>query len=256
MSYGVCMGTVTYTYFCPRCGKPTRYNSDRGGLCIDCYTELRGIKLGQKDISVELVVCMGCGKIKYGNTWFEPSRQNFDSILRNIVRKTNLRFFDFKIEMPSDLELSSLSQFDKVYVLTSIFIAGQRTVRRRIEIRINRAFCPICSQKRSGKYYESVLHIRFSREDRSELINILNMFIETNILRADRLEVIDIKKNGAHGIVIRCSSKNLAKKLLAMLHRKFSVIIMNKYREQVTVDIQNKPQRRSIEKYIIRLVKA
>ncbi len=245
-----------YTYFCPRCGKPTQFNSERKGLCLDCFAELKGATLKQKNFKMEITVCVGCGKIRYGNSWFEPTRSNFDKILKNLAKRTQLRFYEFRVEMPTDIEISSLGQYDKIYVLISIPITSHNVLRRGIELRINKAFCPLCSKKRSGKYYESVLHIRFSRDIESEFMLILDEFINTSMIQMEKLEVIDVKKDGAYGVVIRFSDRKMARSLLTSLNKKFSLVILKRYREQVTVEINNKLQRRVVEKYFIRLLPA
>lgn len=241
-----------YKYFCPRCGKPTQYNEERRGLCIDCFVELKGAGLKQENFKLEITVCIGCSRIKHGNAWLDSNRETLNARLHSLLRNTELKFYDFEVELPADIDSSALSHCEKFHVLLNVLSGGQRIVRKRATLRVNKAFCPLCSQKQSGKYYESIIHIRFSREVRDKLMEILNRFVDTTTTQLDRLEVIDVKKEGS-GIAIRFSDRKLAKKLLSILNREFSLAILRKYKTPVTLSVGNKQQLINIDVFIIRL---
>lgn len=246
---------LKYTYFCPRCGKPTQYNKERNGLCIDCFVELEKAELENEDFKFDVTICIGCGRIKHGNLWLELNKEVLKTRLYSLIHDTKLKFYDFEVELPTNIDLSSAYQYDKLDIIANVSVRDQKIIRKQITLRINKAFCPLCSKKQSGKYYESVIHIRFQRESRSKLTEVLSEFINTTTTRLEKLETIDVKKEG-EGIVIRLSSRKLAKELLSALNRKFSLAILRKYRTPVTVNINNRQQLINIDVFIIRLFQA
>ncbi len=245
---------MNLSYVCPRCGAPTKFNIERHGLCIDCFLEMHRGKISEK-IAISITVCLGCGRIRYGNKWYTASLDVFKDILTRLLRKTELKVYDISLDRISSNVLEELRGSKKIYVPVGIYLANRKLVTRYIEVRINKAFCPLCSKKQSGKYYESVIHIRYKAEIMGSLMDAIRIFIDKEWSGLENIETVDIKKDGAHGIVIRWSSRRMARRFLEHLKKKFSIIILRKYREQTLVSIgQGKSKQIVVEKYIIRII--
>lgn len=241
-----------YLHFCPRCGKPTEYNPARGGLCIDCYLEIHREKI-PKNLSVEITVCAGCGEIKYGDKWYDPSISNFISIISRHLRKSSIRVYDHKLVLPSDFSVD-LQNYQKLVIPIKIAKGGDELVEKPLTIHIQHAFCPLCSKKTSGKYYESIIHLRFSKKNEQRVFQTVQLFVDRFMESAEKLETIDIKKDGAHGLVLRYSNKRTAKKFIENLKKNFSIIIYQQYKEPILINITKKQMRINVEKYFIRIV--
>ena len=245
---------VSYAYVCPKCGAPTKYNPERHGLCIDCFLKQHKEKI-EEHIKINVTVCVGCGKLRYGKDWYSPTISNFKNILRGLLRRTNLRLYDLTFDdVPEDTP-QTLRDLDKALIPVTISISNERVATKHVEIRVQKAFCPLCSKKQSGKYYESVIHLRFKPEMSESVCDTINHFIDTTWHNLQVFETVDVKKEGAKGLVIRWSSKKIGRKFLEYLRGKYSIIILRKYREQMLVIMgKNAPRQITVEKYIIRLV--
>jgi len=241
-------------YVCPRCGAPTKFNPDRHGLCIDCFLELHRGRIGES-ITVEITVCLGCGGIRYGKDWYSASLDNFKNILTKLLRKTELKPYDISLDKISSDILRTLRNFRKIYVPVMVYVSGEKLVTKYIELRINKAFCPICSKKQSGKYYESVIHLRYRPGAARIVVDTIRNFVDMEWMGLEKLETVDVKKDGAHGIVIRWSSKKIAHRFIEHLKKKFSIAILKKYKEQVLVTTsQGRPRQITVEKYVIKIM--
>jgi len=240
---------------CPRCGKRTSFNPDRKGLCLECFLEVHRSRISESRPSVAITVCIGCGRIRHGKEWLIGSPENVKKVLSLLLKKTNLRIYDFDVEI-SDNFLDSLSDYKKAYVPVNLYVSGEKVVQKHVEVRLDKAFCPICSSKKSGKYYESVIHLRYGGSV-IELMDDVSRFMERALRLPKRLEVFDVKKEGRSGLVVRVSDRRLAREFLGFLATKYSLIILKKYREPILVSLGQGTMRQvMVEKYLIRLIRA
>jgi len=239
---------------CPKCGRYTEYNPERHGLCISCFMKKHKQKIDEK-IKVSVVVCVGCNRLKYGKEWFDNSADNFRRILTFLIRKTSLRIYDFVISRVDEELLSGLRELKKVFIPISINIATGSSIMKYVEVIIHKALCDICSRKDSGKYYESIMHLRFSRDISEYIQEITTRFIESTWKNLDKYETVDIKREGKKGIVIRWSNRKIAKDFLRFLKEKFSVIIIKQYKEHIDIHgIKGKNRSLTVDKYILRII--
>ncbi len=248
------MINVDYQYVCPKCGKPTTYNQERNGLCIDCFLETKRSKIEEK-IKVKITICLGCRRLKHGKEWLEPTKENIEIVLRSGLKRTSLRMYDYTIlDIPEGVK-EDLREVKKIFLPVQVFVANRKVVVRHIEVDIDKAFCTLCGQKQSGKYYEAVIHVRYMRGIIDYLSRSIDLFLEEISRKLDRLEIIDVKKEGKRGLVIRFSDRKLARRFLEYLSRNYSIAILRKYKEPITV-ISEKDTRRQvvIEKYFIRII--
>jgi len=246
---------LEYKYVCPKCGAPTNYSSERQGLCIECYLKKHRAKI-DRDIKIKIDVCIGCGRVRYGKDWFLPSFENLATIIKKQLKKTVLRPYDIQIEDMDRRTLTELRDLKKIFIPIKISVTNRDTIIRHVEIDINKAFCSICSKKQSGRYYESVIHLRFQKEMQDNLIDVINRFVEEKLYRSETLEIIDVKKEGGKGVVVRLSSKKLARNFLGYLGQSFSLIILKRYTEPIILESGSHGKKQiSVEKYIIRLMR-
>lgn len=211
-------------------------------------------KIDEK-IKVSIKVCIGCNRLKYGKEWFNASVNNLKRILTLLIRKTNLRFYDFVISGIDEDLLLGLRELKKVFIPLNINISTEKFVSRHVEVIIQKALCDVCSKKSSGKYYECIMHLRFSKNIASSVLETTQEFIETTWRNLDKFETVDIKKEGKQGIAIRWSNRKIAEKYLRFLKEKFSIIIIKKYKEHIDIFmVGNKNRRLTVNKYILRIV--
>ena len=155
------MFALEYKYVCPKCGAPTNYSPERQGLCIECYLEKHKTKI-DRDIKIKIDVCIGCGKVRYGKDWFQPSSENFATIVERQLKRTALKPYDVQIEDMDQKTLGELRDLKKIFIPIKIFVTNRDTIMRHIEVDINKVFCPICARKQSGRYYESVIPVSYT----------------------------------------------------------------------------------------------
>jgi len=243
-----------YYYVCPRCGAPTKYNRERGGLCIDCYVKMRGEGISE-NIKVRMTICIGCGRIRYGKEWYPLSTDTLGSILMKLLKKTDLRKYDVSIQQIPLESPSTIMEYKKILVPILIEVTKGRSVTRYVQVGIEKTLCPLCSRKQSGKYYESIIRLRFKSEIAETLREDINRFIDVSLRNLDRIETVDIKKDGPHGLVTRWSNRRIARKFLEFLKSRYSILIIRKYREPITIVTDKGTTRHvMVDNYMVRLI--
>jgi len=139
---------------CPRCGADSSKKRFVGVFCEECYAERANISIPRR-ITVES--CKRCGRIRMGNDWVPPTRQNLERVLKRWVKG---EYESVRFIIPESGEGEGTAVF--------LIRAGDgfvEVVRRFVLLR-HPAICEEDMRAASG-YYEAVIQVRCSDRARS-----------------------------------------------------------------------------------------
>ena len=219
---GILFTVYKMSYHCPLCGKPTEYKEELHGLCEECYAKIHSSRItGEPRVSI--TVCNICGRIKFGNSWIRLSVENFKKILSSAVKKLKL-FKKAKFEIViSDLSKDLLMQgIEEGELQIPIRLVSNDVPIKDINITTNftKTICPLCMKKRTGSYFEYVIHVRFSRKKSKNYVTEVQRIID-NVLRfADPSTFVDVKKI-AKGLDIRVSDRRTGRIIAQRIKMRF-----------------------------------
>lgn len=207
---------INMSYHCPKCGRETIYSEELEGLCEDCFREKYRIR-NLSMLRIDIKVCPICGRIKMGDKWVRSSTKNFKQlILSQIKKKRIIRGYNVALELNQLENASSRNQLlsDNYMVIPITLYRGEIVIQTlALEIKINKQICPLCRKKASGKYFEYVIHIRFTKGKVKEKEAKIRELIKGILFYAGPDTFIDTKKIH-RGIDIRISNRKIGDKLL------------------------------------------
>jgi len=206
------------SYRCPRCGRETVYSEELEGLCEDCFREKYKIHNLDK-LRVNIKICPICGRVKFGDKWIRSNKKNLKQlILSQVKKKKDIRGYNVIIELnqtgdETPLPLNQLLSDNFMIIPATLYKKKIMIQAVMIEIKITKQICPLCHKKASGKYYEYIIHVRFTGGRTKEKETKVREIIKSVLSHAKPDVFIDVKKI-RKGIDIKISDRKIGDRLL------------------------------------------
>ena len=161
---------MSFTKFCPKCGKDT--DTLLKGMCKNCY--LKGEDLFTiKDISIDF--CNRCQKIRAGFSWTQKSN---DKIITEVTSKIkpiiDLEQPKIFVEMNEEKETKYKVKIKVVGMLAGVLVQQEK----EFVLDLEKGICDPC-MKLSSEYREAILQLRTDKgtKEAEELLKLAEGFI-------------------------------------------------------------------------------
>jgi len=221
--------------FCAICGKSLNEDSPHFGMCLQCYLEENPLFEIPKTFSVN--VCIDCGSYSKRDIWIEPTKDDFFSILHEIIQKFLLKSLlkNEQIEIlfstnEDTIVYSSTGLIKSVEILVMGRFKGSTNINHQQEVKLNlnNMLCKNCSNLRGGTYFISIVQLRVKNESQLELIE--KVFIEinkyvNNVFDKDPRQYISIIEDQKYGIDLYLSTNELMNRIIKLLKVKYHFLL-------------------------------
>jgi len=182
-------------------------------------------------------VCIDCGSYSKRDIWIEPTKDDFFSILHEIIQKFLLKSLlkNEQIEIlfstnEDTIVYSSTGLIKSVEILVMGRFKGSTNINHQQEVKLNlnNMLCRNCSNLRGGTYFISIVQLRVKNESQLELIE--KVFIEinkyvNNVFDKDPRQYISIIEDQKYGIDLYLSTNELMNRIIKLLKVKYHFLL-------------------------------
>lgn len=216
-------------YFCPICGLEVTFLIDK--LCFSCYKK-KVVLFNVVDV-LHIIICEQCHSFNHKNKWEKyhsiyTAFQTF--VFENIKINKSFKDIDIKINI-----FKQVSQYVYQLLIEAELNSDYGLIKKqkKIEIRLKRMSCIICSKK-SGGYFEAILQFRsdsgsLSNEQEDYISKFVLKLINKYNLNGDSLSFISQIIKEKEGLDYYIGSTNVAKKIGKNLSKIFCCVYKESY---------------------------
>ncbi|MFW9773921.1 MAG: NMD3-related protein [Candidatus Thorarchaeota archaeon] len=221
--------------FCAICGEKVDDDSPHIGMCLKCYlAEYSLFELPQK---LPVNICIDCGSYSKKEGWIKPSKNDFFSILGEVVEKFLLKplFKNDQIEYSYDFNEDSIIYSSRHLIKSIEAVINGRLAdssdlfqQQTVKINVNQMLCKNCSNLRSGTYFLSILQLRVEDENQFDLIDEvlteINIHVE-NLFEKDHRQYISQIEDKKYGVDLYLSTNELMNNIVKFIKTKYHFLL-------------------------------